>query len=88
MKVIKIKLLDENDNTYFWRVWRENAVQVGRGLSVTPGREHIALKPRNLSGWTFKDHEGYERFSEGNWQVLVTSVHQVAKNYGLRTKLS
>lgn len=78
MKTMRIKMTDANGNAVYWSVKRiEQAVQLVLGR-----------RPRRISGWSFTDHEGYERFSEGNWINFVPEFHRVARNYGFTSNLS
>lgn len=43
---------------------------------------------RLVNGWSFTDHDGYERTIEGNWFDLVESFRMVANNYGFKTNIS
>lgn len=78
MRAMRIKLKDETGRVYHWRVWRVEGV-----INVIPGK-----KSRKVSGWTFEDHDGYERFAEGNWSELVAKFRLTAENYGLTTNIS
>jgi hypothetical protein len=40
------------------------------------------------NGWSFEDHDGCERFAEGDWNALVEKFRLVASNYGFYTNLS
>ncbi len=40
------------------------------------------------AGWTFTDHEGYERWGGTNWAELRDRFDGVAQNYGFTHKLS
>lgn len=66
-------MTDENGNVFYWTFFRLEKVWSGK---------------RTISGWAFKDHEGYERFQEGNWHNFVPYFRMVAENYGLTTQLS
>ena len=78
MKAIKFKMTDMNDKVYWWSVWREP-----RAVNLTLGK-----KPRIISGWQYRDHEGCERFVEGNWLELVHHFRATAHNYGFITNIS
>lgn len=77
MKSFRVKVTDETGQDYYWTVQAVQAVHLCTGK-----------KPRQVRGWSFKDHEGYERFSEGNWLALVDTFKAVVSNYGFTTKLS
>ena len=78
MKRIRIKMTDTAGMVYWWTVWREpNAVNL-----------KLSQKPRKISGWQYRDHEGCERFSEGNWMELVSHLRATAHNYGFITNIS
>ena len=73
MKPIQIRLADNQGREYRWHI------------SYAPSRTVIGLgKPHKVNGWEFTDHEGYTRFSEGNWLALVYLFKLVADNYGLK----
>jgi hypothetical protein len=75
---IRIKMTDNLGQVFWWTVQRQpDAVQVG-----------VGSKPRKCPGWMFRDHEGCERFSEGNWLALVGMFREVAANYDLATTIS
>lgn len=79
MKAIRIKMTDGQGFYCFWTVRRvEQTWLCGGNLKVS----------RRTSGWSFTDHEGCERFAEGNWQELVEMFKMVASNYGLKTNIS
>jgi hypothetical protein len=48
----------------------------------------VQREDRSPRGWTFWDHEGYERFVPGNWNMLVDRVQLTAENYGCTTRIS
>ena len=77
-KTIKVKMTDETGNVYFWIVKSFTAISVGAGMR----------KPRKIRGWSFEDHEGITRNSEGNWTEFVPFFHLIASNYGFQTVLS
>lgn len=77
MKTIMIRLTDETGNIYKWTV---------RHLVAT--NLTLGQKPKKIAGWSFTDHEGYERFAEGNWMDLVAKFRLVAENYGLTSNIS
>ncbi len=66
-----------------WSIHREPRVWL-----VNP--EGPLSKSRYGSGWTFVDHEGYPRFTEGNWYDMLPRIRLVIENYGceLLTELS
>jgi hypothetical protein len=72
MKTLAIRLSDENGKIYRWTVSR-----VPRAINCLLGASRV------ISGWQFTDHEGYVRFSEGNWLDLVAHFKATADNYGL-----
>lgn len=72
-KAMQIKLTDDTGNIYRWTIHR-----VPRAINCL-GASGI----RVISGWEYTDHEGYARFSEGNWGDLVSSFRMTAGNYGL-----
>jgi hypothetical protein len=43
---------------------------------------------KDRGGWIFVDHEGCERFAEGNWNDLVARFRLVAENYGMTCNIS
>lgn len=71
------RLTDNEGNVYKWTFWHETAT------NCTSGQ-----KPRRIAGWSFRDHEGYTRFCEGNWTDFVPYLRMVAENYGFKTTLS
>ena len=73
MKTLQIRLTDENEKVYRWTIRH-----VPRIANCTLGK-----RTRIISGWEFIDHDGYARFSEGNWYDLVPMVKATAENYGL-----
>jgi len=73
MKAMQVRLEDSEDKVYRWTIRHTKATNLTLGC-----------KPRQVQGWTIEDHEGYERFTEGNWHDLVPRFHAVAENYGLR----
>ena len=74
MKALSVKLQDSTGMTYRWAVER----------TQTPLAVCATGKPiRHATGWFFTDHDGYARFSEGNWMALVYQLKLVAENYGL-----
>ena len=79
MKVIRVRLTDKQDRSI--KIWT---------VRYVAGATNIVLgqKPRKINGWSITDHDGYERFSEGNWAALVPYFHMVADNYGFTTNLS
>ncbi len=77
MKRTATRLQDKEGNVYKWTFWYMSAI------NLTLGR-----KPRIVHGWAFTDHEGYERFCEGNWIDFVPYFRMIADNYGLVTTLS
>lgn len=79
MKAIRIKMTDSAGLSCVWTVRRfERAWNCGGNLKTA----------QHISGWSFTDHEGYERCSEGNWLALVDMFRLVAGNYGLTTNIS
>ncbi len=79
MKAVKIKMTDSTGNVFFWTVrYVARAFNCGGKLK----------KARHISGWSYTDHEGYERFSEGNWIELVANFKLTAENYGFTTNIS
>ncbi len=79
VKPIRIKMLDASTNqSVIWTIFKSN-----RQWNVTSGK-----KSHYVSGWSFRDHEGYERFVEGNWLALVDHFRLVADNYGFQTSIS
>lgn len=79
MKAIRIKMTASDGLSCFWTVRRiERAWNCGGTLK----------KARRISGWSFTDHEGCERFCEGNWMALVDMFRLVAGNYGFTTNIS
>jgi hypothetical protein len=73
-KTLKIRLQDSEGRIYRWTIRR-----VPRAINIVLGQ-----KSRVISGWQYADHEGYERFSEGNWSDLVFHFKVTAENYGLK----
>lgn len=79
MKTIRIKMTDNANGVCFWTIQRiPRAFNCGDSLK----------RSRYVSGWSWTDHDGYERFSEGNWLELVTSFLRCAANYGFTCNLS
>lgn len=68
---LQIRLSDSNGKLYRWTIRR-----MPRAVNCLAGKTRI------ISGWQFTDHDGYERFSEGNWLDLVSMVKLTAENYG------
>jgi len=77
MKAMRIRLTDSEGKVYVWTVEHQKVT------NITLGR-----KPRQVTGWSYRDHDGYARFVEGNWTDLVPHLHMVAANYGLTSTLS
>jgi hypothetical protein len=63
-----------------WLVWR-----VPRAINVGLPK---GAPPRYVSGWQYRDHDGVERFVEGNWLALVERLRQTASNYGFDASIS
>lgn len=84
MKKLKIKMLGKpgslnQSQEFFWTV-RYVLQATLLGCYDSEGKK---LKPRKISGWMYKDNEGYERFSEGNWITLVENLKFTAQNYDM-----
>ncbi len=74
-----IPMRDADGVAYTWRVERHPVIwHVVDGISDT----------RKLSGWTFTDHDGVERFGGETWRELVERFCATATNYGFTSKLS
>jgi len=72
---LTIRLADEQGKVYRWTIRR-----VPRAINCnfpTIGESRVT------SGWEYVDHDGYTRFSEGNWLDLLPHVRATAENYGL-----
>lgn len=39
-------------------------------------------------GWTFRDHEGYERYAGKTWRDCVRRVLATAENYSLTARIN
>lgn len=74
--VILAETLPGQNARQLWQAWAHNATVVGDG------------KPRRVRGWTYRSHDGVERFVEGTWAVLVQAVTLTAENYGATAKVS
>lgn len=70
-KSMRITLKDENNKHYHWTIKHEP-----RSCCCMLGSGHY------VSGWVYTDHDGCERFSEGNWLNLVSHFKTTASNYG------
>ena len=77
MKKTIVRLKDAEGNVYKWSFWHMTAINCTLGQ-----------RSRKVRGWAFTDHEGYERFVEGNWTDFVPHFRLVAENYGFTTTLS
>ena len=71
MTATVIRQKDADGAVYRWTLRR-----VPRIYNMTLGQSRV------ISGWEYIDHDGYTRFSEGNWQDLVADVKLTASNYG------
>ncbi len=76
-KAIAVRMQDSDGKVYRWSVTREPRAYNCNGS-----------KSRFVSGWNYTDHEGYTRFSEGNWMDLVAAFRATAENYGFKTNIS
>lgn len=72
----RVKMIDGNGRAYWWSFYYGKFVNVGIN------------RRKMVSGWGFIDHEGYNRFQEGNWLDFVPYFKQTADNYGFTTTLS
>jgi len=75
MKALTIRMTDSAGTVYRWTIQR-----VPRAINLGAGNGPIG---RVITGWEYTDHEGYTRFSEGNWFDLVGAVKRTIENYGL-----
>jgi hypothetical protein len=73
MKALQVRLTDESGKIYRWTIRR-----VPRAFNCMIGYSRV------ISGWEYVDHDGYVRFSEGNWLDLLPHVRATAENYGLK----
>jgi hypothetical protein len=76
-KSIRFKMTDKEGQVCHWNAERFT------GQNLTLGR-----RPRQVSGWSYTDHEGYQRNVEGNWLDLVAAFKLTADNYGFSTTIS
>lgn len=76
-KAMRIKMTHTDGEQVYWTVRSHSAVNLVLGQ-----------RPRKVRGWLFIDHEGYERFAEGNWLDLVALFRLVASNYGFTSTIS
>ena len=77
-KAIRIKLTDAAGTPYFWTVRAGKWHNCGGNLP----------RAKWITGWSYTDHEGYERIAEGNWLALVDAFRLTADNYGFTTNIS
>jgi hypothetical protein len=77
MKPMKIKMTDSNGNIYYWHINYSECTWL---------REYD--KPKKVKGWSFRDHDGYERYFEGTWNDFVPYFNLIAKNYGFTCNIS
>jgi len=56
--------------------------------TVSERRKYSQGPRHHFQGYSFTDHEGYERIVEGNWKNLVSDLQYTANNYGLSCILS
>ncbi len=75
---MEIRMTAQNGTRYKWSIGKRQ-----KYTNLVAGR-----KPRNFFGWSFIDHEGYERIVEGNWKTLISEFHETASRYGLECVLS
>ena len=52
-------------------------------LQHSGGEVHKWSISKQEDGCEFTDHDGYSRYSEGNWMTLVAKFKLVAENYGM-----
>ena len=74
MKHLDIRLKDMDGKLYRWTIKHEPRLVCCE----------LGKRQRIVSGWTYTDHEGYSRFSEGAWNHLVSAFKLTAENYGLQ----
>jgi hypothetical protein len=77
-KSMKVKMTHSDGEICFWTVHHETHM-----TNIVLGK-----KTRHFDGWIIKDHDGYERISEGNWLNLVEYFNLVASNYGFAHNLT
>lgn len=75
MNTIKIKD-SQGQPVKGWTFGTFSGVQVGVG------------KARQIKGWVLRAPDGYERYSEGNWQQFVPFAQLVFSNHGFSSTLS
>lgn len=76
---MRIKMTDDDGNIYHWSV---------KSFKMAWNCGGTLKKGRYISGWSFIDHDGVERCSEGNWNNLVEMFKRTATNYGFACNIS
>lgn len=76
-KAMRIKMAHTDGEQVHWTVCSYS------GINLVLGQ-----KARKIRGWSFTDHEGYDRVVEGNWFDLVAHFRLVAANYGFTSTIS